>query len=78
MVWTNGDSYKGNWENDHVNGYGVYKYDSGDIYKGNYKDGEMNGYGEYFYKNGDIYKGNWLNDQKVDENATIFLSRTGK
>lgn len=49
MQFTNGDSYEGNWENDIMQGKGVYISSNGDKYTGNFKDGLKNGFGVIEY-----------------------------
>ena len=49
MEYSNGDIYKGGWEDDHFNGYGEYYWKSGAFNKGNWKNGK--GHGIMKFKN---------------------------
>ena len=53
------ESYEGNWENDTMNGEGVYSFSSGASYSGSFKDGEFEGKGEYKWVDGAVYSGDW-------------------
>jgi len=52
-VYSNGDVYEGQWNNDQRNGKGNFEYNSlgtltcsnGDVYKGDWKDDSKNGKG---------------------------------
>jgi len=53
------EEYEGEWSNDMMNGYGVYKYASGAIYSGQWKNNKHHGKGEYKMTNGCKYEGEW-------------------
>jgi hypothetical protein len=53
--------YEGEWSNDMMNGYGVYKYASGATYSGNWKNNRHEGYGVYVMADSCKYEGEWLN-----------------
>mmetsp|Transcript_9362 Transcript_9362/g.13939 ORF Transcript_9362/g.13939 Transcript_9362/m.13939 type:complete len:289 (-) Transcript_9362:35-901(-) len=60
----NGDSflkeeYEGEWLDDKMHGYGVYKYLSGAVYEGQFVEGKHHGRGVYYFANGAKYEGNW-------------------
>lgn len=60
--WTDSDDiYIGEWENDIINGKGIYVWGDGDVYAGSWKDGKKNGYGIYVWEDGQVYKGQWVN-----------------
>ena len=49
--WTNKHvNYKGNWENDQMNGKGMIVYKNGDLYQGEFLNNKFHGEGEYFWK----------------------------
>lgn len=50
--------YKGQWENDHLSGYGVFKdLTKGDVYRGNFLNGKPHGLGDWTYSDGGRYVG---------------------
>lgn len=53
------EEYEGEWSNDMMNGYGVYKYASGSIYSGQWKNNRHHGKGEYKMASGCVYEGEW-------------------
>jgi len=53
------EEYEGEWSNDMMNGYGVYKYASGATYSGNWKNNRHHGYGVYVMANGCKFEGEW-------------------
>ena len=53
------EEYEGEWSNDMMNGYGVYKYASSAVYSGNWKNNRHHGYGVYEMANGCRYEGEW-------------------
>lgn len=53
------EEYEGEWSNDMMNGYGVYKYASGATYSGNWKNNRHYGHGVYEMANGCKYEGEW-------------------
>eukprot|EP00915_Cephaloidophora_sp_WS-2016_P005756 GHVH01007627.1.p1 GENE.GHVH01007627.1~~GHVH01007627.1.p1 ORF type:complete len:316 (+),score=43.67 GHVH01007627.1:126-1073(+) len=44
--------YVGNFDHDHINGYGRMSYCSGDFYEGNWQDGSPCGHGKIVYREG--------------------------
>jgi hypothetical protein len=53
------EEYEGEWSNDKMNGYGVYKYASGAVYSGQWKNNKHHGKGEYKMTSGCKYEGEW-------------------
>ena len=43
MYFLNGDTYKGEWANNQLNGKGVYYYENGDKFDGRFINDEFNG-----------------------------------
>lgn len=64
MTYFNKNSYEGEWDNDQVEGYGVYIWEKGQNYIGYWKNGKQNGQGLLLYQNKDIYDGNWVENKK--------------
>nr|WP_320118861.1 DUF805 domain-containing protein [uncultured Marinifilum sp.] len=63
MVWDDGHKYRGEWDEDGINGYGIWVYPDKDTYKGYFKNWEMNGKGRYTWADGGWYEGDWKNDK---------------
>ena len=55
------EEYEGEWNNDLMEGYGVYKYLSGARYEGNFSKNKHHGQGSYFFPNGAKFIGQWEN-----------------
>ncbi|CDW72018.1 UNKNOWN [Stylonychia lemnae] len=64
MLYDNGRTYEGQWQNDRRHGQGFEKYSNLNTYEGEFVRGKANGKGIYKWKNGEIYEGDWLNGQK--------------
>jgi hypothetical protein len=77
MTYDNGESYKGEWKSDVIDGYGEYIWPNGDRYVGNYKRGKRDGSGVMYYQNGDMFTGNWRNGMK-DGQGTFTSNSTTK
>jgi hypothetical protein len=75
MLYSNGDVYFGNWENDERTGRGVLLEANGDTYDGEWKNDKRHGKGTFTDTNGDKYKGEWLDDN-MNGNG-IFLENEG-
>ena len=58
------DSYEGNFDNNNINGNGIYKWENGDCYEGNFENGKMNGKGKYTWPDGGFYEGDYVNNIK--------------
>ena len=54
--------YKGNFENNKKNGYGIESYSDGSKYEGNFVNNKKSGKGVYKFPNGEMYEGNFEND----------------
>ena len=55
-------SYDGEWNQDVMEGRGVFSYASGAVYDGEWKDNAYNGTGTYTWPNGTKYVGQWGNN----------------
>ncbi len=56
-VWSNGDTYTGDFKKGKFNGTGTLKFADGSIYTGDWKNDIRKGSGILFYSNGDEYEG---------------------
>merc|ERR1711934_568620 len=66
-TFRNRDSYEGDWREDLMDGFGIFKWMTGarvgDVYVGEWKAGRREGKGEYTYASGDKYEGNFKNNE---------------
>ena len=60
LTLVNGDIYKGDFENDEIEGNGEYLYENGDKYIGELKKGTRHGKGLFKFKNMGFYEGEWF------------------
>eukprot|EP00697_Spironema_sp_BW2_P014598 gnl/Spiro4/5073_TR2533_c0_g1_i1.p2 gnl/Spiro4/5073_TR2533_c0_g1~~gnl/Spiro4/5073_TR2533_c0_g1_i1.p2 ORF type:complete len:143 (-),score=20.44 gnl/Spiro4/5073_TR2533_c0_g1_i1:65-493(-) len=60
--WRNGDRYDGNWRDDAMDGYGLYRWTDGMSYSGGWKEGSMEGHGVVTWPHGARYEGEWANN----------------
>jgi hypothetical protein len=66
-LYSNGDSYEGDWINNKRNGQGTYTWKDGDIYEGEWVDNKRIGKGKMLYINGDSFEGEWIDTDKNRE-----------
>ena len=58
FVYSNGDKYIGNIEDNKAHGYGVYLYTQiNERYEGEFQINKKHGFGTHFYSSGDVYTG---------------------
>jgi hypothetical protein len=57
--WLDGRSYRGEWKDNNMDGYGIYKWNDGRVYQGEYRDDKKHGYGIYKWNDGREYQGHW-------------------
>jgi hypothetical protein len=69
------EEYRGSWKEDHMHGFGVYKYTSGALYKGEWVKGKQEGRGVYEFPNGTIYDGEWKEHKMHGEGS--FVDKDG-
>jgi hypothetical protein len=60
-MWKNGVTYKGNWQDDKLDGIGRMDWPSGQVYEGSFARDFRNGEGTMTFPNGDQYVGSWRN-----------------
>jgi hypothetical protein len=58
-------SYDGIYNEDKMDGYGVFRFDDGDVYEGQWKNDMKHGHGKYTGKNNEVYIGDWKNNLQV-------------
>lgn len=77
---TPGASYRGEWDGDKKNGYGVQCYPNGDKYEGQWEDGLRQGEGTYWVPIGKVnklrkvYVGGWKDDKRHGRGTCFFKS----
>lgn len=74
---SDGDKYKGNFENGKADGYVKVYYVRGDEYRGMVKNWKPNGYGKFYQANGDKYKGNFI-DGKANGYVKVYYATGDK
>lgn len=64
--YPNRDCYLGLWQNDKMEGLGVYFFggqSTGEMYRGDWKNGKMHGQGTYYTSDGQVLTGEWKENQ---------------
>lgn len=80
FTWENGDWYVGQFKNNLIEGFGIWKEIGYTLYIGSLKRGNREGYGIYLFNNGDVYegefKGNKMNGvgKYTYSNGDFFLA----
>jgi len=62
IVFTNGNTYQGNFINNKFDGFGTMIKSYGETYEGGWSKGKRNGYGKLILPNGKTYEGEWNDD----------------
>lgn len=55
----NGDKYAGEYFEDKIHGFGVYRFANGHCYEGSWHEDRKQGFGTYIFRNGDARSGEW-------------------
>lgn len=71
LHFTNGDEYKGEFQNFLFHGKGIFTYNDGRKYVGEWSEGEKHGEGIYYWPDGDIYKGTWIKGKRHGKGIKI-------
>jgi hypothetical protein len=66
VVYSNGDTYEGEWEDCRKNGEGTYTWADGSVYKGTWRNDEQTGYGVYT---------TWKDENKVQHHDSLFKTQ---
>lgn len=67
--------YRGNFDNNEYNDFGVYFYENGESYEGFFRNSMANGIGKYHYINGDLYEGDFVDNIKQGQGK--YICRNG-
>jgi len=79
--WADGSSYEGDFNNNNIEGIGVYVWAGKFIYssiidsrkyEGEWLNNKMNGKGIFYFPDGKIYKGNYVADKKEGYGELIW------
>lgn len=62
MYFSKEEWYEGEWNDNLMDGEGVYHYSNGNVFKGKFTEGHQNNIGIIEYKNGPIYEGAFGDD----------------
>ena len=71
-----GEKYKGEFDNNLINGKGFYEWKNGNSFEGSFINGKMNGIGLFLWKDGSRYYGNYKNN--IKEGKGKFTWPNGK
>lgn len=71
---TNGDVYRGEFQDDKRSGLGSYQFSNGAQYFGEFKDDEFNGRGIHSLSNGDSYVGEYIGNKANGRGTYTFKS----
>ena len=74
-VWSNGDTYEGEWEEGFAHGLGVYTYSCGDIFEGTLQQDKFDGYGVFTTAQNVKYRGAWVLGKLVG--WALVISKSG-
>ena len=72
-IFKSGSVYDGSFNNEKLNGFGVFKYSSGHVYSGNFKKGLKEGQGTYKWNRGETYDGSWKEDKRHGQGIFTFI-----
>lgn len=63
MFFVGVGTYRGNFTDGNLAGFGIFEYLDGSIYEGSWKDNKKYGKGKFTEADGkSVYNGEWLND----------------
>jgi S1-C subfamily serine protease len=71
-IFTNGNEYVGEFQNDKRNGQGTFTYADGEEYVGGWKNNNEHGQGTFTYADGDEYVGGWKNGKKHGQGTYTY------
>lgn len=66
------ESYRGEFNDGEINGFGVMIWKNGTRYEGDFKNGKRNGKGKILNSNGSTYDGDWLDNQKHGRGIFVY------
>ena len=72
VTFFGGDTYEGYWENDRLNGEGLYIWKIGGKYLGTFSKGSISGIGKRIYPSGNWYCGEFVNGKKCGKGEMMF------
>ena len=58
-MWSNGDTYEGEWLEGFAHGLGMYTYSNGDAFEGEFKQDKFHGHGAFSSAQNVKYRGCW-------------------
>lgn len=70
--FSSGTTYKGNWQNYEMEGFGTLSYPDEGEYVGQFSGSQKEGQGIFTWKNGDVYDGNWAHDMMSGNGKYTF------
>ncbi len=72
LFFSNGNVYKGQWQDQFRQGQGELEYANGDVYSGGFQKGKLQGKGAMSFSNGDRYEGDWYQDYMHGEGVYAY------
>ena len=72
LKWEDGSEYIGNFIDNIIQGFGVYRFPDGSIYEGSWKNNCKHGIGKLLFNNGNIYNGEFLDDNISGYGSLLF------
>lgn len=66
MVFSNGDTYTGDFQDDERTGNGIYTWSNNEKYEGQFVNGVLHGQGTYYYSESSSYTGQFSNGIAVE------------
>lgn len=75
MVYTNGDSYEGDFVDGRRQGQGTFTYKNGQIYVGQFFENLFNGKGKFTFSDGSVYEGSFVAGNFIGRG--IYTSNSG-
>lgn len=75
MIYSNGNTYEGDFVNGKREGQAVFTFKNGQIYTGRFSNDRINGKGKMSFPNGGVYEGNWV-DGRI-EGQGIYTAKDG-
>lgn len=72
IVYSNGDSYEGDFLGDGLTGKGIFRFAGGDVYEGTLVNGIKEGRGRLEFADGSVYEGGFANNRKHGEGTLVM------
>jgi hypothetical protein len=74
LLYRNGDSYEGEFQENLKHGTGMFRWNDGRQYTGEYRNNQRHGRGVYVFPNGDRYEGEFEHNQRHGKGKFVFAN----